>query len=487
MTTFDQIALDSPDGAYLGATEPRIRSKPVDLPSRGQEMIDFCESIGFELLPYQKFLAIEMHRVKPDGRWHHNEIGILCARQQGKSTFLALRILWGMFELGEKLQVHTAHKLTTSSEIFWKIDEIIQAHPKLASMFAKKYETKGSQEIKLIDGARYLVRANNSASRGIAAPDVIHLDEVREYQDPEVWASLRFTQMASKNPMAILYSNAGDQHSIVLNRMRERGLAAAAGSDDPIGWFEWSAPMEVQIGDTPEFWEAVRYSNPALGYTVHPDNLRAVLNDEESIVRTEVLCQWVSQINPAINPSLWDACGDESAELNQDQETWMAIDLSPDRRAAALIAGQQKGDKFIVVLLQTWENSVAIDDKALANDLAVWVRKYPTTTVAYSRQTAGAVAARLSPAGISTTPIDGALYGQACDEMQSAITSERLIHKRQEEFTKQVLSAVKLPFKDGGWYLGRKVSNSTICAAVAMAMVSHFATRPETEVDIFIG
>jgi hypothetical protein len=47
--------------------------------------------------------------------------------------------------------------------------------------------------------------------------------------------------------------------------MRERGLAAAAGSDDLIGWFEWSAPMEVQIGDTPEFWEAVRYSNPSLG------------------------------------------------------------------------------------------------------------------------------------------------------------------------------------------------------------------------------
>ncbi len=31
------------------------------------------------------------------------------------------------------------------------------------------------------------------------------------------------------------------------------------------------------------------------------------------------------------------------------------------------------------------------------------------------------------------TPIDGALYGQACDEMQSGITSGRLIHKRQEE------------------------------------------------------
>jgi hypothetical protein len=81
MTSFDQIALNSPDGAYLGATEPRIRSKPVDLPSRGDEMIAFCESIGFELLPWQKLLAIEMHRVKPDGRWYHSEVGVLVARQ----------------------------------------------------------------------------------------------------------------------------------------------------------------------------------------------------------------------------------------------------------------------------------------------------------------------------------------------------------------------------------------------------------------------
>jgi len=140
-----------------------------------------------------------------------------------------------------------------------------------------------------------------------------------------------------------------------------------------------------------------------------------------------------------------------------------------------------------VVLLETFENPVNLDDKQLANSVADWFRKYPVETVAYSRQTSGAVAARLAPAGINTTPIDGAVYGQACDEMLSAITSQRLIHGNQDELTKQVLSAVKLPFRDGGWYLGRKVSNSTICAAVALAMVSHFATAPDAEMDIMIG
>lgn len=478
---------DSPTWLERGNTEPRLETPDLGLPSHGQQFIDFCKRIDFPLLPWQEYLAHKLLQYKDDGRWAHPEAGIVIARQQGKSTFMSLLILWKMYDLGEKLQVATAHKLTTSSEIFYKIDQIIQATPELLDRFHKKYESKGSQEIRLKTGERYLVRANNSAARGIAAVDTIYMDEIREYHDMDVWSSMRYTQMSSKNPMVIVLSNAGDQHSIVLNKLRERAMAAIAGSDDKIAWFEWSATPETPVDDSPAFWAGIRQANPSLGYTVHPDNIRAVLHDDESIIRTEVLCQWVSVVNPAINPGAWAACASKDAKLNRDDSTWMAIDLSPDRKSAALIGAQQRGDKFVVALLATFSNPVNIDDKQMANEVAEWVRKYSTETVAYSRQTAGAVAARLAPAGINITPIDGALYGQACDEMLSAITSGRLIHGDQQELNQQVLSAVKLPFKDGGWYLGRKASNAVICATVAMAMVSHFATRPETEVDIVIG
>ena len=470
--------------AYRGVVEPRIWTKSPDLPSLGIDFIEFCESIGFNLLPWQQFLAHEICKINEDGKWYFKEVGVIISRQNGKSTFMQLMILWRMYALEQKLQVHTAHKLTTSSEIFWKIDDTIQSFAHLVDRFGKKYESKGSQEIKLNTGERYLVRANNSASRGIAAPDTVYMDEVREFHDDEVWSSLRYTQMATPNPQTLIFSNAGDQHSIILNRLRERGLAAAGGADDKIGWFEWSAEPGCKIDDRKAWAQA----NPSLGHTISIENLEAAMMDDESIVRTELLCQWVSQINPAINPSSWTACVSNKVKLDKEATTWMAIDLSPDRRAGALLAAQRlPNDKFIVVLLDTYENPVNLDDKQMANSIADWVRKYSVETVAYSRQTAGAVAARLTPAGIPVTPIDGAVYGQACDEMLSAITSQRLVHTNQEELTKQVLSAVKLPFKDGGWYLGRKVSNSTICAAVGMAMVSHFATRPDSEDDIVIG
>lgn len=483
MTKDTQIALETPEQPLQGVVEPRIWTQSPDLPSLGIDFMEFCESIGYELLPWQKWLSHEICKVDEFDRWHFKEVGVIISRQNGKSTFMQLMILWRMFALGQKLQVHTAHKLTTSSEIFWKIDDVIQSHASLIEHFTKKYETKGSQEIKLKGGQRYLVRANNSAARGIAAPDTIYLDEVREYKDDEIWSSLRYTQMASVNPQALIFSNAGDQHSVVLNRLRERGLAAAAGAEDRIGWFEWSAEPGCDIRDRKAWAQA----NPSLGHTISIENLETAMSDDESIVRTELLCQWVSVVNPAISPSNWAAGANPNLKLGKEQDTWMAIDLSPDRREAALIAAQQNGDEINVVLLQTWTNPVNLDAKQIANDIATWYRKYPTQTIAYSRQTSGAIAALLLPAGISTTPIDGALYGQACDEMLSAITSGRLHHPDQDEFNRQVLSAVKLPFKDGGWYLGRKVSNATICAAVGMAMCCHFATRPESEVDIIIG
>ncbi len=85
----------------------------------------------------------------------------------------------------------------------------------------------GAEEMELKGGRRFVVKAANNASRGISAPSSIHLDELREYKDEDAWSSMRYTMMASKNPQVWIYSNAGDQHSIILNKLRERAIAAS--------------------------------------------------------------------------------------------------------------------------------------------------------------------------------------------------------------------------------------------------------------------
>ncbi len=90
---------------------------------------------------------------------------------------------------------------------------IIEQTPRLAAEFTKKLESKGFQELQFTEGRRYIVRANNSAGRGIAAPETIHLDEAREYKDEDVWSALRYTQMASPNPQI---SPSASQESLLI-------------------------------------------------------------------------------------------------------------------------------------------------------------------------------------------------------------------------------------------------------------------------------
>ena len=474
--------LEPESAQVFGHEVPRIHTPLNDLPSRGLELIDFADQIiegGF--MPWQKWLAVQSLKLKPDGRYFHPITVATVARQNGKSTYMLARIAMGLFHWDESLQVGSAHRLVTSLEQFRSLVAIIEAHDDLAKQVKRIRWQHGAEEIETLSGNRFVIKAGGSAARGLSKPEVVHLDELREMKDLDSFAALRYTLMAAKNPQVNCFSNAGDSHSVVLNLLKERGMAASAGAVDDIGYFEWSSPTEVLS------IENAAYANPGLGITIHPDNIKAVFNDPIEVVMTEVLCRWVQTISSVVGSAEWNECLDEEIDLDPEKLTWMAIDCSPDRKFAAMVGAQKLGDeKFIVKLLHTWENSVQLDDREIANDAAKYCREYPIEHLLYSRRTSGAVAARMQPAGIPILDMDGD-YPQSCDEMLGAINSGRLKHRGQSELTTQMLSAVQLRRGDGGWVLGRRASQSAIPAAVATALVSHFATRPETEIDILVG
>ena len=474
--------LESESAPVFGHTTPRIHTPLNDLPSRGHELIDFADQIipgGF--MPWQKWLAIHSLKIKPDGRYYHPITAATIARQNGKSTYMLARIAMGLFHWDESLQVGSAHRLVTSLEQVRSLVAIIESHDDLAKQVKRIRWQHGAEEIETLAGNRFVIKAGGSAARGLSKPEVVHLDELREMQNLDSFAALRYTLMAAKNPQVNCFSNAGDSHSVVLNILKERGMAAAAGAIDDIGYFEWSSPTEVLS------IENAAFANPGLGITIHPDNIKAVFNDPIEVVMTEVLCRWVQTISSVVGSAEWAECTDMDVDLDPEKLTWLAIDCSPDRRFAALVGAQKLNDeRFVVKLLHTWENSVQLDDRAIANDAAKYCRDYPIEFLLYSRRTSGAVAARLQPAGIPVFDMDGD-YPQACDEMLGAINSQRLRHRNQSELTTQILSAVQLRRGDGGWVMGRRASQSAICAAVATALVTHFATRPETEFDILVG
>jgi phage terminase large subunit-like protein len=478
-----QSVFEPESAKVFGSTTPRIHTPLNDLPSRGFELIDFAEQVipgGF--MPWQKWLAEHSLKVKADGRYHHPFRVTTVARQNGKSTYMLALIAMNLFNWKDSLQVASAHRLVTSLEQFRALVAMIESNDDLAKQVKRIRWQHGAEEIETLDGCRFVIKAGGSAARGMSKPESVHLDELREMHDLESFASLRYTLMAAKNPSINAFTNAGDSHSLVLNLARQRGMAAAAGADDDIFYAEWSAATD-DVHDENN-WIA---SNPALGHVIHIDNIRATLNDPHEVVMTEVLCRWVQTISSVVNPQNWEACIDESFDLDTEKLTWMALDISPDRKHCALVGAQKLGDEnFVVKLLHTWENDRQLDDKAIANDAAAYCRKYPLEYLLYSRKTSGAVAARLQPAGIPIFDMDTA-YPQSCDELLGAINSGRLKHRNQSELNAQILSAVQLRRGDGGWVIGRRASQSAVCAAVATALVTHFATRPETEIDVMVG
>jgi hypothetical protein len=477
-----QSVFQSESADVMGHTTPRIHTPLNDLPTRGDELIDFADQIfenGF--MDWQKWLAINSLKIKPDGRWAHPFSITTVARQNGKSTYMLALIAMKLFHWNESLQVASAHRLVTSLEQFRSLVGIIEANDDLAKRVKRIRWQHGNEEIETLEGSRFVIKAGGSAARGLSKPESVHLDELREMKDLESFASLRYTLMAAKNPSINAFTNAGDAHSIVLNMARDRALAAIAGAQDDIFYAEWSSPTdEITL-------ENAAYANPALGRTIHADNIRAVFNDPADVVMTEVLCRWVQTISSVIGAAEWQNCQDTDVDLELDKLTWLAIDVSPDRRHCALVGAQKLGDeRFVVKLLHTWENNMQLDDRAIANDAASYCRKYPIEHLLYSRKTSAAIAARLQPAGIPIFDMDS-VYPQSCDELLGAVNSGRLRHTGQSELSTQMLSAVQLRRGDGGWVIGRRASQAAVCAAVATALVTHFATRPETEIDILVG
>ena len=468
----------------LGSNEPRIHTPyRDDLPTRGTELIELAERLGEPLMPWQELVAQEAHRFREDGRWAFSQVGILVSRQQGKSHLMRLRVVMGLTEWKEKLQILSAHKLAISLEHFNQVVELFENHDWLSSQVKNIRRVNGQEEITMLNGSRFKVVANNAAGRGYAGAESIYLDELREHKDYSAWSAISRTQLAAKNPQLWAFSNAGDATSVVLNELRTRGHNTVEGVKDSLLWMEWSAKPGSSLDDL-DAWKA---ANPAMGRSVHYENLMAVKNEPEAVVLTENLGIWVDTMVSPWSPGAWANCVDLDLGLTNDRPTFLAYDLTPRRDRCALVAAQVVDGKIAVGLLHEFDSQTALDDLQIANAIAPWVRKYDVSHVSFSKNTGASVAARLQAAGIQCKAVDGREFAQACDEMLSAMENGRLTHADQNSLNKAIASCARINFSDGGWIIGRRASNDNATAAVATAMAIHDASKPIADVDILVG
>lgn len=360
-----------------GRQQPRIYTPPLRRLTRrstwGFAFVEFCEDVlGIALLPWQAWLAKHALEVVGDtmGEWRFRfrYIIILISRQNGKSLFSQLLVLFFIFVLQTPLVVGTAQNLEIAEEVWDGAIALAESIPALASMIEKVSRRNGKKELILTSGERYkIVAASRKGGRGLSA-DLVLMDELREQTNWDAWGAVTKTTMARPNAIVWSMSNAGDAKSVVLRTLRVKahaalgdpdGVAEAIGdelgedttADESIGLFEWSAEPGRSIFDRKGWQEA----NPSLGYGFLDERAldSAAHTDPEGVFRTEDLCQWVEAVIQSPFPDgAWQAGTDKDSEIDQLSDVSFGIDSSADRtRTSIAVCGTRPDGEFHIELV----------------------------------------------------------------------------------------------------------------------------------------
>lgn len=461
----------------LGSAKPRLGSKPLTrFATKADEVFVLAEKLGIELMPWQKHVLIEGLRINKKGEFIRKQVGVVVSRQNGKSALMRLRLLAGVLLWGE-VWIAMAQTLKQAENQWQEAIDQVQNHPELQSLISRIIQANGRQMLQTTSGGKWIiVAANKDSARGFTGN--LWTDELRDI-DETAWAASLPVVTAYKNSQVWVTSNAGHDGSVVLNDLRN---AALKFDDDSFGWFEWSADPMLDVSDKSGWYQA----NPALGHMIDESFIASQLkNGKVEKFMTEHLCQWVrNDESPWVHKS-WEDCEEPGLQLQPDRRTFMAFDVSIDRKRCDLVGSQVLDDGRIAIgIMQTWISETTLDDVKIANDIAAWFRQYPTDTIGFDKWASGNIAQRLMLSRFPVKDTSGVEFAQACDETLAAMNGKRLAHSGSKELTDHFMACVKKPAADGGWRVVRRNSFTNISAACAAIMAIHHASKPETEVQI---
>lgn len=416
--------------------------------------------------------------VKADGSFARRTVGVLVARQNGKSHLMRMRLLWGLF-VNDETWLSMAQNRSLALEQFQQAVAVVDSFDWLRKKVKRVSRTNGKEYLELMNGCKWsVVASTKEGARGYTGN--LWVDELRDVT-PEAWKAATPVTRAVRNAQTWITSNAGDAHSVVLNDLRSMAIHA---NHPSVGWYEWSADPNYGVLDKRGWYQA----NPAIGHLIDEDVIaQAAATDKPEAFRTESLCLWVESLTSPWASGAVEACTVSEQLIDPAREVVWAIDVTPDRRRADLVVGQVLEDGRIgFAIVQTWVNDFSIDDMAIASDVAEYFRKYQSQLVAFDKWTGASIAQKLVSARIPVQDISGALFAQACDETLSAMNSGRLAHNGSQELIDHFNSCAKKETDNGGWRVVRRGSNTYISAAVASIMVTHLLSKPEPASEFYV-
>ena len=454
-----------------GLQLPRVENIPPYVTSSGDEAVELAAMAGLDLDPWQQHVLRNSLGERADGKWAAFEVGLVVSRQNGKGSILEARELAGLFLLGERLIVHSAHRFDTSLEAFQRLLNLIEAAPELSRRVKRVSRSHGEEGIELDNGQRIRFRTRTAGGgRGFTA-DCIILDEAMVIPDAMLRALLP-TLSARANPQIWYTGSAVDQendeHGVVLSRIRERGMS---GDDKSLAYFEWSAETPLEklspaVADDPILWAQ---ANPAMGYRISSEYISneyaSMYGDRGFWIERLGVGDWPKTAPGGvrmISTDDWDACLDVSSVPNDP--VCFAFDITPDRSAACIaVAGHREDGLPHIEVVEHRRGTRWIGER-----LEELKTKHRIKTIycdAYGP--AGSMLPELERRRIDVTTLNAKEVAQACGIFYDSIAdSHTLRHLGTPELNSAVAGAITRPLGDA-WAWSRKSSSVDISPLVA--------------------
>lgn len=252
----------------IGSQVPTYQWVPEYTVSSGPEAVAFAAECGIDADPWQdNILTGSMGEIYVEGvgwQWSANQVGVIVGRQNGKGTVLEARELYGLFCLGEKRIIHSAHQFSTAMKAFTRMQVIIESNPDLdrccMAMSGRGkgvVRSKGSEGFTFkIDGQwrtlEYVARSESSG-RGFDQTSLVVLDEAMILDEGPIAALLPTMSAAPGGRWQVWYTaSAGDRRlrseSRVLARIRRLGYAQKSS----LAFYEWAAHLKHGKGCQPD-------------------------------------------------------------------------------------------------------------------------------------------------------------------------------------------------------------------------------------------
>lgn len=482
----------------LGSQVPTIRSVPPYVTTSGPEAIELAAEAGLVLDPWQQTLMNDALAERPDGQWVAFEVAQVLARQNGKSGFFEARALAGLFLLGERLIMYSAHEFKTAAEIFKRIEELIAGTSSMRRRVRRVTRSKGDEGIELVSGQRLRFFARSTGSGRGFSGDCNLWDECQNLGDGPVDAMLP-TMSARPNPQ-LLYGGSAPDKDIApcepIARIRKRALA---GGDPSLVYYEWSADLctdrcpdgcveHDQPGD-PEVWAK---TNPGLGIRITRER---IANEYRSMSKKGFAKERLSVGNwpvtvdgkwAVIAEDRWTPLGD--AEALPVDPVALAIDVTPDRQTSAIAASWEREDglRHVEVLRHNPGTGWVVRDL-----LGIVDRNRPCRLVIDPGGPAGSLIADIE-AGLAALGIELELTkttarevaqaaGQFFDAVSPTKSEPTLRYTQYVGLTSAVAGATKRKLGDA-WAWDRLGASVDICPLVAVTLAHWgFVTRPLEE------